>query len=170
MPFIGILAKESESNFIKNEVLKNSKKTKFEFININKESIQNVKNIKFETLIINENLSEFLKTSKYIEKIMKNAKYIIIDTDIENNLNSLKVENKNIITYGLNQKAIVTISSIKQENVMVCLQKSIKNINGKLIEEQEFNIEINNNNQKKICNSLVIFTILTIYGEFLKKI
>ena len=36
MPFIGIVAKESDSNFIKNELLKNSFKTKFEIININK--------------------------------------------------------------------------------------------------------------------------------------
>ena len=35
MPFVGIIAKESESNFIKNEVLKNSS-LKFEFVNINR--------------------------------------------------------------------------------------------------------------------------------------
>ena len=66
MPFIGIIAKESDSNFIKNEITKNAKKNKFEFININKKSIENIKNIRFETIIINDEITEFIKNSKYL--------------------------------------------------------------------------------------------------------
>ena len=60
MPFIGIFAKESDSNFIKKEVIKNSINNKFEIININKKSIENIKNIRFETVVINDDLTDFL--------------------------------------------------------------------------------------------------------------
>lgn len=170
MPFIGVIAKESDSNFIKNEVLKNSEKTKFEFINISKKSVENVKNIKFETLVIDSDLTEFLKSSKYLEDIIKNAKYIIINSDIVKNAEVLVNNKTTIITYGLNQNASITLSSAISENILICVQKGFKNIKGKKVEEQEVNVEISKNNFKKLCNSMAIFTILTIYGEKLKKI
>ena len=170
MPFIGVIAKESDSNFIKNEVLKNSIKNKFEFININKQSIENIKNIRFETIVINDDLVEFLKTSKYLEDLIKNAKYLIINSDIVKNVEVLVNSKTNIITYGLNQKAIVTMSSIKSENILICVQKGFVNAKGDIVEEQEVNVEIAKNNLKKICNSMAIFTVLTIYVENLKKI
>lgn len=170
MPFIGVIAKESDSNFIKNEVLKNSKKNKFEFININKESIENIKNIRFEAIVINDELESFLKNSKYLEEIIQNAKYLIINSDVVKETEILMNSNTNVVTYGLNQKATITISSIKSENILICVQNKIKDIKGKEIEEQEVNVEITKNNLKKICNSMAIFTILTIYEENLKKI
>ena len=173
MPFIGIIAKESDSNFIKNKITKSSKKTNFEVININKKSIDNIKNIRFETIVINDEIKELLNNSKYLEEIIKKAKYLIINSDIIDNLDFLSffVNNTtNIITYGLNKKATVTISSIKSENILICVQKSFKDVKNKHIEEQEFKIEMKKNNLKKICNSLAIFAILTIYGENLQKI
>lgn len=169
MPFVGIIAKESEGNFIKNEVLKNSS-LKFEFVNINRKSVQNVKNIRFETIIINNEISDFLNVSKYLEELIINAKYIIVNSDIIKNINILKQYNSNIITYGLNQKAMITISSIKNENILIFIQNKLKNINNDEIEEQEVNVKINKNSLKKVSNSMAIFTILLIYGDFLKKI
>ena len=169
MSFVGIIAKESESNFIKNEVLKNSS-LKFEFVNINRKSVQNVKNIRFETIIINNEISDFLNVSKYLEELIINAKYIIVNSDIIKNINILKQYNSNIITYGLNQKAMITISSIKNENILIFIQNKLKNINNDEIEEQEVNVKINKNSLKKVSNSMAIFTILLIYGDFLKKI
>ena len=165
MPFIGIIAKESDSNFIKNKITKNSKKTSFEVININKKSIENIKNIKFETIVINDEIKELLNNSKYLEEIIKKAKYLIMDF-----LSFFVNNTTNIITYGLNKKATITISSIKSENILICVQKSFKDSKNKNIEEQEFKIEMKKNNLKKICNSLAIFAILTIYGENLQKI
>ena len=130
MPFIGIVGKVNDSNFIKNGLTKNSENTKFEIININNKSIENIKN----------NLS-----------LLKNTKL-------------------NIITYGFNAKCTITVSSIKDEDTLICVQRNIKRVNGKIIEEQEFNIKIEKNNIKKLYNTLVIFTILAIFGENLKKI
>ena len=172
MPFVGIIAKESDSNFIKNNVLKNSIKTKFEFININRKNIENIKNIRFETLIINDDIKELIKVSKYLEDIIENAKNFIINSDIVWNVEEINniTKNKNIITYGLNQNATITISSVKMENILIYIQNKIIDITGKEIEEQEINIDMKKNNRKKVCNSMAIFSILAIYGEKLKKI
>ena len=167
MPFIGIIARISESNFIKNEIIKNSN-DKFECLNINKQNIQNIKNIRFETIIINEDLEDFLNRSKYLEDILKNAKYLIINSDI-NKCENLDY-NGAIITYGLNQKAMITISSVEKENILICVQENFKNVQGSLIEQQEFNVEITKNSHTKLCNSLAIFTTLIVYGRILKKI
>ena len=170
MPFIGIVAKENDSNYIKNEITKNAESHKFEIININLKSIENIKNIKFDILVVNENIENLLKHSKYLENIISKSLYVIVNSDIKNNLSLLKQLKANIITYGFNAKATITISSIKEENTMLCIQRSIKAINENLIEEQEFNIKIEKNNVKKLYNVLVIFAILNIYGEILKKI
>lgn len=170
MPFIGIISKENDSNFIKNTLTKNSKTNKFEIVNINKKSIENVKNIKFDILVVNENIESLLKNSKYLEDIINKAYYIIINSDIKNNLSLLKNVRTNIITYGFNAKATITISSINDENMLLCIQRSVKDINGKIIDEQEFSIKIEKNNMNKLYIILIIFTILAIYGEILQKI
>ncbi len=170
MPFIGIIAKENDNNFIKKTINKNAKLNKFEIININIKSIENVKNVKFDILVINENISNLLKQSSYLENIISKAYYVIVNSDIKNNLLLLKNVRSNIITYGFNERATITISSVKEENVVFCIQRAIYGINKKIIEEQEINIKIRKNNVKKIYNVLVIFTIFEIYGEYLKKI
>ena len=52
---------------------------------------------------------------------------------------------------------------------MICIQRKINGVNN-IIEEQDFNVEIEKNNINKLYNVLVIFTILAIYGEILQKI
>ena len=169
MPFVGIISKENDSNFIKNAISKNSKENNFEIININKKSIGNIKNVKFDVLVICENIEKILKNSSYLEEIIKKADYIIVNSDVKENLSILKNVETNIVTYGFNAKATITISSIKEEKTMVCIQRKINGINN-IIEEQDFNIEIEKNNVNKLYNVLVIFTILAIYGEILQKI
>ena len=189
MPFIGVIAKESDNNFIKKEILKNAKKCKLDILNINKKSIENIKNIRFDVVVINEDIADFFENSKYLEEIIKNAKYLVINIDSIEKIESIllhdaqndyfteiqrekpsKMQATQVITYGLNQKATVTMSSIKSENILICVQKKFKNYYGDIVEEQEVNVEITKNNLKKICNSMAIFSILTIFGENLKKI
>lgn len=170
MPFIGVIAKESDANFIKKEVIKNSIRNKFEIININKKSIENIKNIRFETIIINDDLTDFFSNSNYLEEIIRNSKFLILNSDVVKKLDVLVDGKVNIITYGLNQKAMVTMSSIKSENILICVQSKFENSIGQMIEEQEVNVKISKNNLKKICNSMAVFSVLVIYGEKLQKI
>ena len=169
MPLVGIISKENDSNFIKNAVNKNSKENNFEIININKKSLENIKNVKFDILVICENIEDMIKNSLYLEEIIKKANYIIINSDVKENLAILKNAETNIITYGFNAKSTITISSIKEEKIMICIQRKISGVKN-VIEEQDFNIEIEKNNANKLYNILVIFTILAIYGEILQKI
>lgn len=169
MPFIGIIAKENDCNYIKNEITKLSKKNRFEIINLNKKSIENVKNIKFDTLIINEKIEEFFKNSKYLEEIIEKSNYIIINSDIITNLTPINNNKAQVITYGLNSKASLTISSVNEDSVLICIQRAIKSVYNKIIEEQEINVKLENNNINRIYNILPIVIILEIYGEILQK-
>ena len=170
MPFIAAISKENDSNFIRNSLMKNSKKNKFEVINVNQESIENIKNVRFDIVVIDEDITGFLSRSNYLDNIINSSKYVIVNTDVVSNISFVKNENVHLITYGLNKSANFTISSISDANVMVCLQNSIEKIDKKPIEQQEFNIIIKKNNLKKVHNMLPIFIILCIYGDFLKKI
>ena len=163
MPFIGIVANENDSNFIKNELLKKYKENKFEIININNKSLENLKNVRFETIIVKENINKILKISNYINNILENASFLVVNTDIKENEEKLN-NYKCFISYGFNTNAIITISSIKEENIMICLQKQIQGINNQITEQQECNINIGKHNIEKLYNYLAIFATKIIYG------
>ena len=162
MPFIGIIAKTSDSNFIKNEILKNSTSNKFEVINLKKENISNLKSVRFDTIIISEDSENLIKDSKYLEEIIKNSKYIIINSDAVKILN--EINNSRMITYGLNRNAMITASSISSESVLICIQNKIENCEGRMIEEQEVSVNIPKNSLRKIYNLMAIFAVFLIYG------
>ena len=166
MPFIGIFAKENDNNFIKNEINKYSISNKYDVININLKSLENLKNVKFDVLIIKENIIELLKRSNNIEKIINNSNYIIINTDINNDF--IAEKNENIITYGFNTNSDISISSIKDENIMLCVQRKIQGIKEQIIEEQEVVVKVRKHNLNKLYNIMAIFTVLSIYGEKFK--
>ena len=163
MPFIGIVANENDSNFIKNELLKRYRENKFEIININNKSLENLKNVRFETIIVKENINKILKISNYINNILENASFLVVNTDIKENEEKLN-NCKCFISYGFNTNAIITISSIKEENIMICLQKQIQGINNQITEQQECNINIGKHNVEKLYNYLAIFATKIIYG------
>ena len=50
-----------------------------------------------------------------------------------------------IISYGFNNKATFTISSVSENNIIICLQRTIKNIFDEKIEPQEFEEENDTN-------------------------
>ena len=169
MPFVGIVGRENDCNFIRNAVGRNLVSCNLDFVNINRKSIENFKNVKFDVLVFCENAEMLLRDSLYLEDIIRKADYIIVNSDIRENLSVLKFAENNVVTYGFNAKATVTISSIKEDSLMVCVQRKIDGI-GNVIEEQDFSIDVEKNNVNKLYNVLVIFTILAIYGEILQKI
>ncbi len=169
MPFIGVFAKENDNNFIKNEICKNSKMKKFEVFNINKKSLENLKNVKFDVLIIKEDISKLIEESNYIENIIERATYIIINTDIKDNKILLE-KNKNTITYGFNTNSDITISSIKEDSIMMCVQNKKQDISDNIIEEQEIVIKVKKHNINKLYKLMAIFIVLKIYGEKINNI
>ena len=160
MTFIGVISDNKIFENIK-ILLRNEK---FKLIHINKKSIENIKNIRFETIIIDSNLENFKQEENIIEQICLNSKYLVINTDINLRFN---ISNKkiNIITYGLNQKATVTVSSITDTDVLIYLQRNIQTVTNKMVEVGEKRIKIDESSKLKIYEILIIYIIFLINND-----
>lgn len=161
MSFIGIIASQKQAEQIKKDI----KNLKVEIISINTKSIENIKNIKFDILIIYDTFKKLEGKEKYIQEILKNSKYLLLNTDIDMEKEILEGINVNIITYGLNQKATITASSIGENEIIICVQRAFKDINNKIIEQNEVRRKLRGNNTKDIYNSLIKETIINICGS-----
>lgn len=162
MPLIGIIAKKRDIQ----EIQKELKKSNIEIIEISKESIKNVRNIFFEEIIILEDINFAFEEYKYMNEIILKSKYLILNGDIKIEvLKKLDIEKPiKIITFGFNSKATISISSVKDEKIIVCLQRGIEKLNGEIIENQEKKIAVDKNNSTKIYNKLVIFIIKELHN------
>ena len=154
MPLIGIIAKKRDFQAIKKEL----KVSDIEIIEITKKSIRNVKNIGFEEIIILEDMKLENEEYKYMNEIVSKTKYLILNGDIEICfLKEIKIEKPiKVITFGFNTKATITISSVREEKIIVCLQRDIEKLDGRVIESQEKEIKLIQEKDKKIYNKLVI--------------
>ena len=163
MSFIGIVANSDDYEFIIKELTKNNDCSKLQFINLNENSIENMKNIKFETVLICMEIHEKKYKNILLDNILINAKYLLINTDINMPLGFLQNNNIQIITYGMNQKATVTASSIKDDEVLICLQRNIWNVKHKIIEMQEVKVKSENISNATVYNLLATFIIKQLY-------
>ena len=118
MFFVGIITNQKNETYIKNELVR--KMPVENIIFINDKNISNVKNIKFETIIIDAKI----KNKFELRKILSNAKYIILNSDIELDINILNDLNLVVITYGFNNKSTFSVSSIT-ENSMIIVYKEL---------------------------------------------
>ena len=169
MSFIGIIANKKYFENIKKKILEEIKNEAINFVQINIRSIENIKNIKFDILIIEDNIEKFKDNKKILEKICYNTNYLMINTD-KNIEYEKTIKAKQIITYGLNQKATITVSSISDTDILIYLQKSIYNKENNKIEIEERRINREENSIYKTYEILVIYTILKIYNANLIEI
>lgn len=164
MTFIGVISDSKSFEKIQ-ENIKEKWKQEIKLIHINKKSIGNIKNIRFETIIIDEDLSDFKREENTIRELCMYAKYLIINTDINLKFD-LSNENKtNIITYGLNQKATVTVSSITDTDILLYLQRNIKDKKGTTIEVGEKRIQIREEKKLKTYEILIIYILYLVYQK-----
>jgi len=159
MPFIGIISEEKSENCIHKRIVEELKLNESSVLFIKEKSIENIKNIKFETIIV---AREF-KRVEPLKKILEKATYLVINSDIENNLNLLEKVEATIVTYGFNTKATITASSVKEEEMMLCIQRTFENRNKKKIEPQEIKIPIHEN----VNCTMAETTVLMIYGKII---
>lgn len=167
MSFIGVICDTKNENYIKQILMENLKNKTV--IILKENNIENFKNIKFETIIIMSNdKTRILNESKlngenFVKKIINNAKYLVVNADEEINLNLLQETNGKVITYGFNSKSTITASSVKEDSILLCVQRNIENLEGNNIELQEFNI--NKFNSKTPTNIVMgLSTVLLLYG------
>lgn len=163
MSFIGIISNRKSFENIKNEVIKLG--DNISIIHINLKSIANVKNIKFEIIIIDEDLKKFNNNQQSLMKICGESKYIIINSDINKEYEKLKNESNILITYGLNRKATITVSSISDTDILIYRQRIFENKQKEKAEIEERRIKIKEKNRLKVYEILIIYTIFSIYNK-----
>lgn len=153
MHLIGFITNSKNENYIKKEL--STIVTDNSVIFINDKNLENIKNITFEILVIDNEL----KNRADYRKIISKAKYIILNSDFNANLEILNNLNLLIITYGFNSKATFSVSSITENNIIICLQRIINDKNKK-IEPKEYSIEIEKNVEKYAIIATKIIKIL----------
>ena len=139
MSFIGIVTNSKNEESMVKKIFKLFPADNIIFIT--SKNIDNIRNIQFETVVINGNIKDDVKLKNIITK----SKYVILNTDVELEKEFWKDLNLTIISYGVNNKATFTISRVSENNIIICLQRTIKNILNEKIEPQEFEEENDTN-------------------------
>ena len=154
MFFIGVITNQ------KNEIYVREKLKKIipieNIIFITEKNIFNIKNIKFETIIIDSKLNNINE----LRRIISNAKYIILNADIQMDFDIINDLQLNIITYGFNNKSTFTVSSIEENDIIICLQRIILNKKNIKIEPQEYKLKNKKNTDKYTIIATSIIEIL----------
>jgi len=160
MFIIGIIANSAQAKQIEKEI----KQENIKIIWINNKSIENVKNITLE-IIIMQNIEEKLKeNNESLKKILKNSRYILLNTDISIDSKIFEITKAQIITYGLKQKSTITTSSIEENQTIVSIQRAFKNVKGQVVERQEIPTELNKKGINNIYITLIKTAIINIQG------
>ena len=135
MSFIGIITNSKNEEYIIKSLSKFFPTENIVFIT--DKNTDSIKNIKFETVVIDSKIKDLEK----LKQIVSRTRYIILNTDLMMNLEVLEDLDLTIITYGFNNKATFTVSSVSETNIIICLQRIIKNIFNEKYEPQEFEIK-----------------------------
>lgn len=137
-------------------------KGKTNIILINEKSIENIKNVKFDIIIIYHEI----KQKEKIKQLISTCKYVVINTDIRENLkllNGIEETNTTVITYGFNSKSSITIVSNENDEIILEIQREINNLKNEKIECQE--IKMQNNSEKNQIYLAIAMKILEILEE-----
>lgn len=163
MSFIGILSENKSFENINAKLMEVASQNKFNSILINKKSIENMKNIKFDVVVIDSDWNKLEGQKEILKQIAKKSNYILINTDVNKITNEF--EKEKVITYGLNQRAIVTISSITDSDILIYVQKHIKTKQNKVLEIEEKRLKINEKCKLKTYEILILYTIFLLYNN-----
>ena len=163
MVFIGIVTNsKSEETILDllncNKILKDNN-----VIFIKDTNIDNIKNVHFDTIVIN---SKFTKMDELIN-LLDNAKNVIINMDEEIDFEDANIKNLNLITYGFNSKSSVTISSVTDDEVLICIQRNLC-CNSRIVEVQE--VKIDNNNYYDVYDLIIVLVLFFMYSSTLDTI
>ena len=138
MFFIGIITNQKNERYVKNELSQEN------ILFINDKTIANMKNIKFDAIVIDNKINN----RNNLRKILSNTKYVILNSDIEIDLEVIKGLDTTIITYGFNSKSTFTVSSLTENNIIICLQRIIFKPNGEKVEPGEYQLNLDENTEK----------------------
>lgn len=146
MVTVGIVSKNKNVKFVKEL----NKKYNIQAINIRQKD--DLKDKHVDILV----LEDLVISKELVEKILKHVRYLLIQDNIYDIQFKLE-EEINIITFGFNHKSTVTVSSVTEENIVICIQRTMKSINGKEIHPEEIIIE---NKKQYNINKYIIKKII----------
>ena len=135
MPFIEIIT-DSKSQAQLNKVITKRMVNNCEVLYIKDKNVENTKNIKFETLILNRNIGD----KQILDKILSNSNHVILNLDLNTNID--KNMKKSIISFGYNSQSDITVSSVEEDQVLICIQNTITSIYNRKIEPQEIKVNV----------------------------
>ena len=124
---------------------------------IKEKNIENTKNIKLETLILNRKIED----NEIMNKILKNSKNAIVNMDL--NVNVDKITKANIITFGYNSQSDITISSVEEDQILICIQNTITSIYNRKIEPQEIKVKVKSD--INVYNIMIIIALTSLYAR-----
>ena len=165
MHFIGIFSNYSEYEMIKQNIVKIVNRKDLELIHINSKNIENMKNIVFETIVLchQENINDEQKS--ILNKLCSNCMFIVVNADVFCKTKIICNKKTNCISYGLNQKSTITVSSIQEDKAILSIQRNINSLEKKTIEMGKMEIDVKQYRSNQIENLLAIFTIYLIYSK-----
>lgn len=156
MPFIEIIT-DSKSQAQLNKVITQEMVNNCEVLYIKDKNIENTKNIKLETLILNRNI----ENEQILNKILSNSKNVILNMDLnENIVQNLK---NNIISFGYNSKSDITVSSVEDDQILICVQNTITSIYNRKIEPQEIKVKVKSD--MTVYNIMIIIALTSLYAS-----
>ena len=151
MPFIEIIT-DSKSQTQLNKVITKKMVNDCDILFIKDKNIENTKNIKLETLVLNRSV----ENDELMSKIMKNSKNLILNLDLNENLQY--EDSCNVISYGYSSKSDITVSSVEEDELLICVQHTIKSMFDKVIEPQEIKVNDSNCTFKFVCKLKMDFS------------
>ena len=165
MHLIGIFSNHSEYEMIKQNIIKIMNRKDLELIHITSKNIENMRNIVFETIVLcnQEKIND--KQNNILNKLCSHCIFVIVNADVFCHTKIISNKKTNCISYGLNQKSTITISSIQEDKAIISIQRNIKNLQQKTIEMGEISIDLKPYKQNNVEDILVVFTIYLIYNE-----
>lgn len=165
MPFIEIIT-DTKSQIELNKMISGEIVNNCDIMYIKEKNIENIKNIKLETLIINKEV----KNNEIMNKIIFNAKNLIYNKDFNEKLSIGKtkeekeeIEGRKIITIGYNSKSDITVSSVLEDEALICIQNTIVSTYGRKILPQEVKVDVKSN--VNIYNIMIIIALTCLYAR-----
>lgn len=156
MLFIGIVTDSKSEHDIEQLLLKNNVLKENNVIFIKEKNIDNIKNVHFDTVVINREFNKMFE----LNKILSNAKNVVINMDTNSDNSVINENEKKLITYGFSSKSNITISSVTDDDVLICVQRNIYNNYGE-IEVQDVKLE--NDYNYNVYDLIIVLALFLMY-------
>ena len=110
-------------------------------------------------------MEKLKEKQEYINKIIKSTKYVLLNSDINIKEENFQDIDLKMLTYGLKQKATITMSGIEKERAVISIQRAFKNLKEKVIEQQEVPVSLIGNSSRNLYNSLIKVAIIELEND-----